>query len=314
MSVDTDEQMTQVESNDEQIAAEQLADAGAEAVETSTQDVAEEAVEQVSAADLAGTQPEKEKADKERNRVYAENRVNKKRIQELEKQVESGVLPEGYDYKPSETIEKPRLTDFKARLYDDFEGDSQLMALAYQEAKEDWQDSQRGIETGRQEHIDNVKRQIVAQRESEEAFEASIDEHRKVVANIDDSLIKAERLLGRDDFNVIRNMVGTENAALVLAVIGDNNNEQQAFMQVAQNAVATGNQFALVKHLAQLESRILSNLPSATKISTATTESPVDGGNASGTSDIDAKMEKAAKARDHKEYRRLKAIKEGKVA
>jgi len=315
MSVDTDEQKLQDESEIEQISAEQLADAGAEAVESSTQDDAEEVIEQIDAASLAGTQPEENNADKsEHNRLYAENRIAKKKLKQLEEQLDNGVIPESHAYKPDKVTEKPRVADFvnQDRLYDEFNGSEAIALAAYNEALSDWQESSSSVEQGRTKHLENVRAQTQAQIAAEEAFEKSVVEHRKMVKNIDDSLEKAERLLG-NDFNFVRDIVGGDNAALVLAVIGSNAKEQQDFIQVAQQAITSSNPNGLIKHLALLEQRVMSNLPSAKTISTAASETPVDGGG-SGMSDIDAKMQKAADAGNTKEYQRLKAIKKGKAA
>ena len=243
MSVDNDEQMAQDESTIEQVDVEQLAEAGADAAELSTQDNAETEIEQISAADLAGSQPETDEADKERNKLYAENRVAKKRLRELEKQVDSGNIPESYAFKQSETVERPMLTDYvnEERLFSEFIGDSAVALAAYNEAKESYSEKNGSVESERAAHAESVKRQIAAQMAAETAFDESIAKHSKVVNNIDASLERAESLLGERDFNTVRDIVGGDNAALVLATIGANDKVQAEFMEVANQAIQTGN-------------------------------------------------------------------------
>ena len=64
----------------------------------------------------------------------------------------------------------------------------------------------------------------------------------------------------------------------------------------------------MVKHLARLEDRIVSNLPSAKTISTVASENPVGGDGAADLSDLDKKMNAAAQKGDVGEYRRLKKL------
>jgi hypothetical protein len=310
MSVDNDEQMAQDESTIEQVDVEQLAEAGADATELSTQDNAEAEIEQISAADLAGSQPETDEADKERNKLYAENRVAKKRLKELERQVDSGNIPDSYAFKPSETVERPKLTEYvnEERLYSEFNGSEALALAAYNEAKELYSEKNGSVESERVAHAESVKRQIAAQMAAENAFDESIAKHSKVVNNIDTSLERAESLLGERDFNTVRDIVGGDNAALVLATIGANDKVQAEFMEVASQAIQTGNINLMGKHLARLEDRIVSNLPSAKTISTAASENPV-GGDGADLSDLDKKMNAAAQKGDVGEYRRLKKLK-----
>ena len=183
------------------------------------------------------------------------------------------------------------------------------MALAaFNEAKDDWAEGKGSVTESQAAHNEAFHAQTAQMLEQEKAFEAKTDEYRKTVKGIDVSLDSAEEFLGPKDFLHVREMIG-ENAPLVLAVLGSNPSEQQAYI----NALHTGNINNVVKHLARLEDKVLSNLPSAKTISKAASESPVQG---SGTVDkgLEAKIEKASKAGDATEYRRLMNIKRGRTA
>jgi hypothetical protein len=114
--------------------------------------------------------------------------------------------------------------------------------------------------------------------------------------------------LGERDFNTVRDIVGGDNAALVLATIGANNKVQAEYLEVANQAILKGDLDIMKRHLWRLEDRIVSNLPSAKTISTAASENPV-GGDGADLSDLDKKMNAAAQKGDVGEYRRLKKLK-----
>lgn len=309
MSVETDEQMTNDQESSEQIDASQLAEAGASDSTDTTQVDAETdkvEVEQIDLEALAGSQPET--TEKERNNLFAANRVKTKRLKELEAQLEAGNIPQGHEFKPEGQGEKPKVADFVNDdvLYDKFGGSENVALAAYQEAKEDW--NAHGTTVGNQttahnkQMADNVRFQIA----QEETFEGNIDKHRKTIKGLDDSLASAEKIYGEGDFNAIRDAVG-DNAPLVLAVLGSNNGERDALAA----AVATNNQAHIIKHLTRLEDKILNNLPSVNKISKANSETPLGGGSNDTGGNLQAKIDKAASAGDIDEYQRLKKIQKG---
>jgi len=74
----------------------------------------EEQIEPVDVSTLVGTQAET--SEKERNNLYAANRVKDKQLKELREQIEKGQAPEQHTYKPETVDEKPKLSDFTGRL------------------------------------------------------------------------------------------------------------------------------------------------------------------------------------------------------
>jgi len=311
---DNVEQKIKEEAQEIDISVEQLADAGAKAAEDQTHDPVDSEIEQIDVEALAGTQPEKKEAEKEHNRLYAENRVKTKRLRQLQAQLENGVIPESHAFKPQEAKEKPKLDDFVKgdRFYDDFNGNEAIALAAYQEAKEEWQSGSKSVDAQKEEHLATLRERTMAEIAREEAFDESVAKFGKSVKGLDDSLSKAEKLLGERDFIAVRDVIG-DNAALVLAVIGSNAKEQRDFLAVADKAAVTGDPTAIIKHLTLLEHRVLSNFPSAKTISNAASEKPVGGGEKV-DSNLDALIDKASKAGDADEYRRLMNIKRGRSA
>lgn len=288
----------------DEIATEQQDAEGSESAEVSTPDTAEVEVEPVDIETLAGTQPESD-AGKEHNKLHASIRVKTKRLKELEAAIERGEVPTDHAFKPKAQAEKPKLTDFtnEERLYDEFGGNAQVALAAYNEAKEEWEGQTGSLKEQEAAHNENLKAQIQAEIEKEQAFEAAIEKHSKYVRNLSESVDSATELLGEPAVAAIRDAIG-ENSPLVLATLGKSGAEYAALQEV----VKTGNPNAVVRHLTRLEDKILANLPS-TKISRATPETPLGSGAGAFVGDIDEKMRKAASAMDFKEYERLKAIK-----
>ena len=70
---------------------------------------------------MGETQTQGDSEQKEKNKLYAQNRVMARKLKQLEAQAEAGQLPPELAYKPSEDVAEPQLADFQARLYDDFE-------------------------------------------------------------------------------------------------------------------------------------------------------------------------------------------------
>ena len=251
---DTGREVSQEIERAETLATEQLSELGSEQVEDSTQEAAEETLEQVSINDLVGETQAQDADQKEKNRLYAENRVKSRQLKELKAQVESGQLPPDLAYKPEEESKEPQLVDFQSRLYDDFDGDTTLMSLAYQEALRKYDRQQEAVSRQSREHVERVQSQLQADTEADAKFVSQVEAMRSQIPEIDESLIAAERLLGVQDFEAIRKTVG-DNAPLVLGVIGTN---RQVRAELAQ-ATARGSMPELVRYLTRLEDKVINN-------------------------------------------------------
>ncbi len=271
------------EENDvvEEVVDEQLESPAGDDAEDSTQETAEETIETISINDLGGEtqaqsdEEDKQKQQKELNNVYARTRKAKKRLKQLEEQVESGTLPQEFAYKPQEAKPEPQLAEFQNRLYDDFEGDSNLMLAHFNEARRQYDASHQSDKQAMQAHNDSLREQIRLEREAEERFQANVEQFAAVVPDLDDGLAKAEKLLGEQDFNSVRSIVG-DNAPLVLGLIGANKDVQNGLQQAVFNATQAQNPTELIKYLTRLEDKVSSGLP-RNKISKAKAETPLSG-------------------------------------
>jgi len=264
--------------------SEQLEPSADGQVEDSTQEPTEEVFETVELNDLVGETKAESDEEKEKNKLYASNRVMSKKLKQLEEQVSQGNIPSEFAFNPDDIGEEPSIKDYQARLYDEFDGSEAIMIAKYQEDLRKFERKTQGISTQREQHLDSVKQHIQAEREAESQFDASTESLRKIVPTIDDSLVKAEQLLGERDFNAIRDTVGA-NAPLVLGLIGTN---KQVQMELS-DAVSQGSN-ALVKYLTRLEDSAVSRLPQKT-VSRAGGESPLSGGSHK-TIDFDAEITK----------------------
>ena len=300
---DTGREVSQEIERAETLATEQLSELGSEQVEDSTQEAAEETLEQVSINDLVGETQAQDADQKEKNRLYAENRVKSRQLKELKAQVESGQLPPDLAYKPEEESKEPQLVDFQSRLYDDFDGDTTLMSLAYQEALRKYDRHQETVSRQSREHVERVQSQLQADTEADAKFVSQVEAMRSQIPEIDESLIAAERLLGVQDFEAIRKTVG-DNAPLVLGVIGTNRQVQAELAQVTAKRSLP----ELVRYLTRLEDKVLSNLSRKT-VSKAQGESPLSGGTSSIT-DFDAEIAKVLNDPAMRGMKGVKRIKE----
>ena len=250
------------EENDvvEEVVDEQLDSLAGDDAEDSTQEAEEETIETISINDLGGeTQAQSEEEDKhqkELNNAYAKTRKAKKRLKQLEDQVESGTLPEQFAYKPQEVKAEPQLAEFQNRLYDDFEGDPNLMLAHFNEARRQHEASHQSDKQAMQAHNDSLREQIRLEREAEERFQTNVEQFEQ-------------------DFNSVRSIVG-DNAPLVLGLIGANKEVQNGLQQAVFNATQTQNPTELIKYLTRLEDKVSSGLP-RNKISKAKAETPLSG-------------------------------------
>jgi hypothetical protein len=163
------------------------------------------------------------------------------------------------------------------------------------------------LATQEQSHNEQLLKQVQADKVADEQFISSIDGLRGRIPDIDQSLEKAEAVLGVNDFEAIRGFVGG-NAALVLGVIGANAEVQAELSEAA----ATGHTPTLIKYLTRLEDRIVSNLPSKT-VSKAGGETPLGGGSGS-MIDYDAEIAKVFNDPAMKGMKGVNRIKELRAA
>jgi hypothetical protein len=295
----------------EAIADEQLSELGNNETEDSTQESVEEAVEQVSIDDLMGETKAQDDEQHKKNNLYAQNRIMSKKLKQLEQAVEQGKLPEDYAYKPQGDVSEPDLKDFQGRLYDDYEGDTSLMLAHYQDSIRKFEQHRSSDKQAREQHNEQVLKNVQAQKANDEAFIASIDKHKAIVPNLDQSLIRAEEKLGVNDFEAVKNAIGNENAPLVLGVIGTNDKVFDDLVQAAQNG-----QLSIIQYLTRLEDKIKNNLSSKNTVSKAASESPLSGGNSS-VIDYDAEISKVfkdPKMRGMKGINRIKELRKAKAS
>ncbi len=290
--------------------SEQLESAAVDDVEGSTQEPAEETVETIGLDDLVGeTKAQADDEQKEKNKLYAQNRVMSKKLKHLEEQIDKGVIPEEYAFKPQQAQPEPELADFQSRLYDDFEGDTNLMLAHFNEAQRKYSQSHQSVSQQEEAHKAQLKQQLAMAQQAEESFLGNVERLQKVIPTIDTGLQKAEQLLGETDFNAIRDAVG-DNAPLVLGLIGTNKDVQANLMQAVQ-----GGQTSLIKYLTRLEDDAVKRLPQKT-ISKAPSDTPLSGGT-SKTIDYDAEIQKVKndpKLRGMPAVKKLKELRAAKAA
>lgn len=271
----------QIESED----TEQHLLTGVDSVEDSTQESAEE-TQTVSLNELVGETKADDSEQRERNKLYAQNRVMSRKLKQLEAQAEANQLPPEHAFKPVDDVVEPKLTDFQNRLYDDFEGDANLMLAHFNEARRQYDSAGVAVKAQQDQHNKKVLANVREQQARAESFIANVEKTRKLVPDIDDSLVKAEDMLGAQAFENIRNEVG-ENAPLVLAVLGSDKKKFNELAELNQNG--TVNQ--IIRFLTRLEDDIVSKLPSKNTISKARGETPLSGGTGS-VIDYDAEISK----------------------
>ncbi len=112
--------------------SEQLEPSADGQVEDSTQEPTEEVFETVELNDLVGetkAESDDEKDRKEKNKLYASNRVMSKKLKQLEEQVLQGNIPSEFAFNPDDIGEEPSIKDYQARLYDEFDGSEAIMIL-----------------------------------------------------------------------------------------------------------------------------------------------------------------------------------------
>ncbi len=314
MSDDNIEQMTKEQNQDGQLDVKTLlSEEGSSEADESNLDLEGEKsadkieVEQIDLSDLAGSQPD-DAEEREHNNIYATQRHTAKKLKDLQAQIADGNVPEAHAFKPEALSEKPRLADFtsEARIQTEFNDDSAIALATYHEAMDDWKAQGSQSDVKRDTHNANLANNVEAQIANEESFDSNVKKFRETVKGIDGGLAAAEKLYGEEDFNAIRNTVG-DNAPIVLAVLGSDSSEQKAFAAV----VAGGNQLQVIQHLTRLEDKLLRKMPSTNQISKSNAEIPLGGGSGGDSGDLQANIDKAAKAGNSDEYMRLKDIQRG---
>ena len=310
MSDNLVEKVTEETELTETVETEQQEAAAADLAEGLTQEPAEEAIETIGLDDLVGeTKAQADDEQKEKNKLYAQNRVMSKKLKHLEEQIDKGVIPEEYAFKPQEAQPEPDLADFQSRLYDDFEGDTNLMLAHFNEAQRKHSQTHQSVSQQKEAHTAQLKQQLAIAKQAEESFIGNVERLQKVIPTIDTGLQKAEQLLGETDFNAIRDVVG-DNAPLVLGLIGTNKDVQANLMQAVQ-----GGQTSLIKYLTRLEDDAVKRLPQKT-ISKAPSDTPLSGGT-SKTIDYDAEIQKVKndpKLRGMPAVKKLKELRAAKAA
>jgi len=295
----------------EAVADEQLSALGNDDAEGSPQESVEEAVEQVSIDDLMGETKAPDDEQAKKNNLYAQNRIMSKKLKQLEQAVETGRLPEDYAYKSEANVSEPDLKDFQSRLYDDYEGDTNLMLAHYQDSIRKFERHTSNETKAQEQHNERVRQDVLSRKANDEAFIASIEQHKAIVPNLDQSLIKAEEKLGVNDFEAVRGALSNDIAPLVLGVIGTNDKVYGELVEAAQ-----AGQLATIQYLTRLEDKIKGNLSSKNTVSKAGGESPLTGGNSS-VIDYDAEIQKVLqdpKMRGMKGVNRLKELRKAKAS
>ncbi len=311
MSDETVELGSQEVEQAEATADEQLSALGNDDAEGSPQESVEEVVEQVSIDDLMGETKAPDDEQAKKNNLYAQNRIMSKKLKQLEQAVETGKLPEDYAYKSESNVSEPDLKEFHSRLYDDYDGDIDLMKLHFQQALRKYDQHASNETKAQEQHNERVRQDVLARKANDEAFIASIEQHKAIVPNLDQSLIKAEEKLGVNDFEAVRGALSNDIAPLVLGVIGTNDKVYGELVEAAQKG-----QLATIQYLTRLEDKIKGNLNSKNTVSKAGGESPLSGGNSS-VIDYDAEIQKVLqdpKMRGMKGVNRLKELRKAKAS
>ena len=287
--------------------SEQLEPSADGQVEDSTQEPTEEVFETVELNDLVGETKAESDDEKEKNKLYASNRVMSKKLKQLEEQVSQGNIPSEFAFNPDDIGEEPSIKDYQARLYDEFDGSEAIMIAKYQEDLRKFERKTQGISTQREQHLDNIKQHIQAQNDAISQFEADTENLRKFVPNIDDGLAKAEQLLTPADFNAIRK-AAKANAPLVLGLIGTNKQAQIGLAKAVEEQASGRDDFAVVQYITRLGDGAVRRLPQKT-VSRAGGESPLSGGSHK-TIDFDAEIAKVGSDPKLTGMERINKIKE----
>lgn len=274
------------------------AEAGAEAEADLPNEASESEEPEIDVSTLVDSRSDEER---KHNQQHAKERIARKRIKELESQIETmknqGVTPDTSDLK------KPKRTDYlnETALDEKFGGNENLATAAFEDDLDEYNDkvNSRTVEaqTAQKSKLEeaSLKREI----------EARFDEHSDIVKNrvsgFDDLVTNAENWLSYEGSLLIKDQYGAA-APLMLAAIGKDRNYALRLAQIPD-------QPSLYRELHRLEQRAIDSLSSLNKQSTASAETAVKSKEISGVAAIDKAMKKAADEGNTQEYQRLKAQK-----
>ena len=301
----SDQEIDQLDQDNELIeAVTEEQDLALESADTddSSQESEEAEAATVNLADLVGeTEAQDDDLEtKQHNASFARERVRQskqlqkkqEKLEQLQAQIEQGQEPAGFEFKAKEATPRPMFDDYKARLYDEFEGSEALMLAKLSEDTELWKESNQSISTQRDEHRQKSLDNVAAMKAVEDKFAEDIETVKAIAPTIDSDIDNAHTLLGDSDFNAIRNYIG-KNSPLVLGVIGASKATQAELADV----VAMGSYSELTKYLTRLEDKVVKNLPKKTHVSQAKAEEPISGG-ASSAFNVDKEIAKINKRTD----------------
>ena len=270
--------------------------------DNSSQELEEAEAATVNLADLVGETEaqDDDQETKQHNASFARERVRQskqlqkkqEKLEQLQAQIEQGQEPAGFEFKAKEATPRPMFDDYKARLYDEFEGSEALMLAKLSEDTELWKESNQSISTQRDEHRQKSLDNVAAMKAVEDKFAEDVETVKAIAPTIDSDIDNAHTLLGDSDFNAIRNYIG-KNSPLVLGVIGASKATQAELADV----VAMGSYSELTKYLTRLEDKVVKNLPKKTHVSQAKAEEPISGG-ASSAFNVDKEIAKINKRTD----------------
>lgn len=301
----SDQEIDQLDQDNELIeAVTEEQDLALESADTddSSQESEEAEAATVNLADLVGETEaqDDDQETKQHNASFARERVRQskqlqkkqEKLEQLQAQIEQGQEPAGFEFKAKEATPRPMFDDYKARLYDEFEGSEALMLAKLSEDTELWKESNQSISTQRDEHRQKSLDNVAAMKAVEDKFAEDIETVKAIAPTIDSDIDNAHTLLGDSDFNAIRNYIG-KNSPLVLGVIGASKATQAELADV----VAMGSYSELTKYLTRLEDKVVKNLPKKTHVSQAKAEEPISGG-ASSAFNVDKEIAKINKRTD----------------
>jgi len=282
----------------EENVVEGLLDQSVEAGADTEADLPNEATEtEAPEIDLSTLVDSRSDEERQHNKQNAEQRILRKRTRELEdklKQLES----QPYQADTSE-LKKPRRTDFlnDKVLYDQYGGNEQLALAAFEDAKDDYNDSVRNLSSKAEQEHKGHSEQARFHLQIEEGFDEHAKDVRHRIPNFDTLIDKAESILGVEGALLIKDQYG-ENAPLMLAALGHDRNLTASLTQ--------GSQVEAFRKLAALEHKVVNSRSSLNTQSTASTETAVKSNELSGVASIEAAMKKAADKGDHKQYIELR--------
>lgn len=243
-----------------------------------------------------GTQTPKEESDKhEMNRAHAAMRIKQKAAkQKLE---DNKFTPADADAK------KPKRVDFlnQTRIYDEFDGDSELARAAYEDALDDYNEQAKSSVATQRKDTQAEHDYLESLSNVEDAFEANAKAVSGRVAGFEVKVSKANDYLGYENAMAIKQNY-PQAAPLMLAMLGSSKELSNKIVGYAN----AGNQAAAFRELAKLELQATKAMTPAKTLSTAPEEVAVAGETSSITSLEKAMDDAANDPKKFDEYMRIK--------